>query len=129
MKKIEKFVPLFLVIWIGVIFSFSSIPNITSRVPLTRALGFKMAAHISVYAVLTLLFIMGARAFFQIKASKALIWAVSIAFLCALLNEYYQKVFIPTRGGCLRDVGIDSIGILIAVGAWFVIKIRKKKVM
>lgn len=127
MKKIKKFAPLFLIIWIGLILGLSSIPNMTSRVPLTRAFGFKMVAHISAYAVLTFLLITGVGFLFRLKANKALMWAVFFAFLCALLNEYYQKVFIPTRGGRLRDVGIDGIGILITAGIWAIFKIKKRK--
>lgn len=123
----KKFVPLFLIIWIGVIFGLSSIQNISRIIPLTRTLTFKMVAHISVYTILTFFLIVIARAFWpKARFMVALIMAASTAFIIALSNEFYQ-IFIPTRGASLRDVGFDSMGILIAAGAWSIIGIKKRK--
>lgn len=67
-------------------------------------------AHASAYAALTLLWL---RALGPLT-TKALLWAVTIAFLFAISDEYHQT-FVTGRHGSPIDVGIDSIGIAVAV--------------
>lgn len=110
----KKFI--FLVICIGVLFGSAVIPNPNLDFKI------KVIGHILGYAILTFSLIV----VFKSKISKVLIVAVPIALFFALSTEGLQ-LLIPTRGGSLRDIGIDSIGILIAVGVWFLIKIRKNR--
>jgi len=70
----------------------------------------KKGAHITEYAILTILLF---RAFgTRMVARRALTVSAVIAVLYAASDEYHQT-FIPLREGTIRDVFIDSIGILI----------------
>jgi len=114
MKKFLKFwFPV--IVWAGIIFILSSIPNLESG--LEQDFILRKIAHILEYAILTfLLFRAGISAGWQIK--KAIIFSIIIAFLYALTDEYHQT-FVFGREGRLEDVGFDSVGILIMVGIWY----------
>jgi len=71
----------------------------------------KKGAHIAEYAILYLLLF---RAFHTAMVSrKALFVSAIIAVLYAISDEYHQT-FVPLRGGKVRDVLIDSIGVFLA---------------
>jgi len=114
MKKFLKFwFPV--LIWAGIIFTLSSIPNLESG--LKQDFFLRKIAHILEYAILTfLLFRAGISAGWQIK--KAIFFSIIIAFLYALSDEYHQT-FVFGRKGRLKDVGFDSIGILITGLVWY----------
>jgi VanZ family protein len=79
--------------------------------------------HILEYAILnTLLF----RGFYSDKLSlkHSLIYAIIVSIFYAFTDEFHQT-YIPTRTGTIRDVLIDSIGIL---GVSFFIHQKFKKV-
>lgn len=108
----KKFI--FLIICIGVLFGSAVIPNPN------LSFKIKVIGHILGYAILTFSLIVVLKS----KIRKVLVVAVPIALSCALLTESLQ-IFVPTRGASLRDMGIDSIGILIAVGVYCISKIKK----
>ncbi len=115
LKNTQSFWLILTLIWIGVIGVFSSMPySFDQTAPLFGPwnLEVRKLAHILEYAFLTLLWF---------RVWKFLPWAVMSALVCAGIDEYYQS-FIPGRGSSIQDVGVDSIGILIA---WVLIKAKK----
>ncbi len=109
-----------IIFWMGIIFIFSSIPNLKSNLEEDYIL--RKIAHIFEFAILTFLFF---RALRQEKISfvKMLIFSVIFSVFYALTDEYHQT-FVLNRHGTLKDVGIDSIGIFIVGLIWY-IKSRK----
>ncbi len=107
-------------IWVGFIFWLSSIPDLKSGMEEDFIL--RKIAHILEYAILTFLLF---RALVKEKISfvKTLILAVIIAFLYSISDEYHQT-FVQGRQGSFKDIGIDSVGILLSAGLWY-IKNRK----
>lgn len=62
-----------------------------------------------------------------LKVSRGLVFASVFSLLYALSDEYHQT-FIQGRSGSLIDVGIDNIGIIIAILTiwYFCTKISKR---
>ena len=101
------------IIWMAVIFYFSSLPNLQSGLPTAWDMILRKAAHIFEYLVLTLLIWLGLRPTKLFRFNKLQIVFI-LAWLYALSDEWHQS-FVPTRDGNLFDVGIDSIGIVIGI--------------
>ncbi len=120
----EKFLKFWLpvIIWTGIIFILSAIPNLKSG--LEQDFIFRKIAHILEYAILTFLLFRAFRAG-GTKTKKAIILSIIITFLYALSDEYHQT-FIFGREGRLEDVGIDSIGILITSLIWYYKNVKLK---
>jgi VanZ family protein len=115
MKKFLKFwLPV--LIWAGIIFWLSSIPDLESG--LKEDFLLRKIAHILEYAILTFLLF---RAIAQEKINfvKTLILGIIIAFFYSVSDEYHQT-FIQGRQGSLKDIGIDGIGILITGLVWYI---------
>jgi VanZ family protein len=74
----------------------------------------KKLAHIFEYTILMFLMF---RAVGEKSPAKAFLYSLVFAF-----TDEIHQLFIPTRTGKLRDVGIDSIGLVIS--AIFIIKFR-----
>jgi len=120
MNKLLKFwLPV--ILWAGIIFWLSSIPDLESG--LKQDFILRKTAHILEFAFLTFLLI---RAINQenLSIKKTIIFSLIIALFYALSDEYHQT-FIGGRQGTLRDAGIDSIGILLTGLVWY-IKNRKR---
>src|SRR3989344_4405273 len=94
--------------WAGVIFYFSSIPSLESGFAVSVDWALRKAAHIGVYAVLTLLIFRALHNGHNIEIKKALLWAAVFALGYALSDEFHQ-LYVPGRQGRLRDVGIDIV--------------------
>lgn len=114
----KKFLKLWLpvIVWAGIIFYFSSIPDLKSGMEQDFIL--RKIAHILEYAILTFL-LFRALAREKINFVKTLILAVIIAFLYSLSDEYHQT-FVQGRQGSFKDVGIDSVGILLMAWLWYI---------
>lgn len=54
-------------------------------------------------------------------------WAVSLAIMYAMTDEYHQT-FVPTRAGTWADVAIDGCGVVLAVWAEHSWSVRNKQV-
>lgn len=122
MKKILKFwLPV--LIWTGIIFSFSSVPELKSG--LDQDFLLRKIAHILEFAILTFLLIRALNKE-RISIKRIAIYSFVFAIFYALTDEYHQS-FVWGRQGSLKDVGIDGIGILIMSLIWY-IKNRKTKV-
>jgi len=114
MRKFLKFwLPI--IIWAGVIFTFSSIPDLKSG--LKEDFILRKIAHVLEYTILTFFFL---RAFSKEKLNLGRIMIFSIIFsvFYALTDEYHQT-FVQGRQGKFRDVGIDSVGILLTALIWY----------
>ena len=76
-------------------------------------------SHISEYLILTLSFIIP---FSRTFISRKFLFPISITtcILAASLDEFHQT-FVIGRTGCIRDVFIDSIGIIIASGLFYLV--------
>jgi len=123
MKKFLKFwLPV--IVWMGVIFTFSSIPDLKSG--LKEDFILRKIAHILEFAILTFL-LFRAISVQDGPASggnKVIIYSLIIALFYAFSDEFHQS-FVGGRQCSFRDVGIDSIGILITASLCY-IKNRKK---
>ncbi|MFZ5559690.1 MAG: VanZ family protein [Patescibacteria group bacterium] len=120
MNKFSKYwLPV--IIWGGVIFTLSSIPDLKSG--LKEDFILRKIAHILEFAILTLL-LYRAIVVDEPRINKAIIFSLIIALFYALSDEYHQ-IFVEGRQGSFRDAGIDSIGILIVALVCY-IKNRKK---
>jgi VanZ family protein len=138
-----------LVIWMLVIFSASADAESTARtsrflepflrwlkpdispeaIDLIRLL-IRKAAHMAEYAVLAWL---AWRALRRPKRSDTRPWswsiaagALAIAVLYAATDEFHQR-FVPNRTGSAKDVGVDTIGAVLGLGAVKLWHRRKKK--
>lgn len=81
--------------------------------PIEDFLIFKIL-HMIEYGVLTGLLFNALFNSVTRNMSRAIRYAGVIAVLYALSDELHQ-MYVPTRSGTLRDVGIDTIGICIAL--------------
>jgi len=109
-----------LILWMGVIFFFSSLPDLKSG--LKDDFILRKIAHILEFAFLTILLIRAIKRE-NLSIKKVIIFSLIIALFYALTDEYHQT-FVLGRQGSFKDVGIDSIGILLIGLVWY-IKIRK----
>lgn len=107
-KVVKYWLPVF--IWCAVIYYFSAIPSLKSDLPNQWDFVLRKIAHILEYGFLTFLLF---RAYlknngFTIK--KSISFAIIFALTYAFTDEYHQ-LFVFGRGGNLKDVFIDSLGI------------------
>jgi len=102
-RKNLKFLPV--VLWMILIFYVSSIPDLPSNEVFVMDFIFKKSAHVFEYSILFLLWF---RALGNTNPLPALILSVAYSF-----TDEIHQIFVPGRTGLLRDVGIDSIGMII----------------
>ena len=104
-----------ILIWAGFIFYLSSIPDLKSE--LEQDFILRKIAHILEYAILSFLLLRAIGIQSDIK--KTALLSIIISILYAVSDEYHQS-FVLGRKGSLKDIGIDSIGILITTGIWYI---------
>ena len=109
-------------VWAGVIFWLSSVPDLESG--LEQDFILRKIAHILEYAILTFLFLR-ALAKENLSIGKIVISSIVFSLFYALTDEYHQA-FVFGREGNLEDVGIDGIGIILTSILWYT-KHRKLK--
>ena len=108
---------IWVVLWAGLIFILSSIPRLESG--LEQDFLLRKLAHIFEYFVLTILLYSALSNHYIYKKQKppphrqALLFVLLLAVFYALSDELHQT-FVLGRSGNLRDVAIDSVGILAA---------------
>lgn len=114
-KKIVGFITYWIppLLWMGMIFYFSSQQRLTITTTYIFDFIFFKFLHMVEYAILYFLLF---RALYSTKQkhnfNKASKTALGIAILYALSDEIHQY-FVPTREGKIRDILIDSLGIVI----------------
>ena len=103
-------------VWAGFIFYLSSIPDLESG--LKQDFILRKIAHILEYAILTFLFLR-ALAKESLSVKKIAVFSLFFSLFYALSDEYHQT-FVFGREGSLKDVGIDSIGVLLMSLVWYI---------
>lgn len=100
-------------VWAGVIFGFSSM-SINKEADFSW-LDFvvKKTAHVVEYIVLYYLLFRAWSNRSERVSRKMFVWSIAVAVLYALSDEWHQT-FVPGREGTLRDVGFDTIGVLLS---------------
>ncbi|MGL4402203.1 MAG: VanZ family protein [Fusobacteriaceae bacterium] len=78
----------------------------------------RKSAHMTEYFILTLSII---KYLFSIGKNNPYLWSGSLAFLYACSDEFHQT-FIPGRAGLFTDVLVDSVGIIGALMAAYLIE-------
>lgn len=118
----KKFFKLWLpvLIWAGIIFALSSIPSLESG--LEQDFILRKIAHILEYAVLTFLLFRAIKTG-RLNTKRAIIYSVIFSLFYALSDEYHQTLVIG-REGSLKDVGIDSIGIILTSILWYTKRVK-----
>jgi VanZ family protein len=107
------------ILWMGAIFVLSATPSIATPLEPLYDFTFKKLAHVTVYAILTVLLFRALRLHITHRG-QALVIAMLVAILYACSDEWHQT-FVPGREGTLRDVGFDAIG-AIGMSMWLGIK-------
>ena len=118
---VKYYLPLLL--WMGVIFYLSSIPG--NGYHGARTLWFyieRKGAHIFEYFILTLLFIRLLK-FYKIRPGKVMVFSFILSLLYAFSDEFHQ-LFVFGREGKILDIGIDSLGIVLAALAYFLFTVK-----
>lgn len=116
--------PVFL--WMGVIFYFSSIPDLTPGFEThARNVLTSKIAHITEYAILTLFLLRAVKRQYPLPLQMILQIIFLVALLYAISDEYHQ-LFVHGREGTFRDIMIDSIGITL-IPLYFTIKKERRK--
>ena len=93
----------------SLIFFLSAQPDLSSGLGVWD-LVLRKLAHAFLFGSLTLLWLRA----LDFTTPRALFWSVVIAALYAISDEFHQT-FVPGRSGHAVDVGVDLIGIGIAV--------------
>lgn len=109
-------------VWMGVIFLFSSRPNWETG--LRQDFALKKTAHLFEYGVLALLLyrvLNGSLRRWDFLAARNA-WILSVIY--AATDEWHQT-FVPTRTGHPRDVIIDACGAMLALALLY-FRTRKK---
>ena len=110
-KIVNLWIPIF--IWAGVIFVFSSIPNLQIKQLGIWDFVLRKIAHITEYAILSIL---------VYRAVKNIFWSIYSSIIYAVTDEYHQY-FVPGRITSLFDVLVDSLGVILGIIIY--IKIKK----
>jgi VanZ family protein len=93
------------VLWMGMMFALSAVSSLASPLPHADDFIRRQLAHLTVYAVLTILL---CRALRQHVANPTHAWRLAglVAGVYASSDAWHQ-LFVPGRHGSLRDVGIQ----------------------
>lgn len=113
-------------LWMMVIFIFSSQPDLRSNLPTVLDTVLRKVAHISEFYVLSY-FVFYAIRHHRLKADESLFFTFLFTFFYAFLDEYHQ-LSVRGRNGNGIDVIIDSIGILIFVILFIIIRMRNSHI-
>jgi VanZ family protein len=98
------------ILWMGVIFFFSSIPHLKSGFKYDFIL--RKIAHVTEYFILTFFLFRAFKESFDIRIFYFFISPALASFFYAISDEIHQS-FVPGRTCAVRDVFIDSLGVVI----------------
>jgi len=107
------------VVWAGVIFFFSSIPNLKTNLEYDFLL--RKIAHIVEYFIFTFLLYRAFNGSFKMNTFRLFMYPAAFSLFYAISDEFHQY-FVAGRNCSIHDVVIDAIGIIS-----FYIFIRIKK--
>ena len=129
MDKLINFLKYWLppLLWAGIIFYLSDVPNLSSGMVVFWDVFLRKLAHAGIFGILFLL-IWRALYFGQkIDFKKTLIWSLILAVGYAFSDEAHQY-FVPERQAKLLDVGFDSLGIFLVAFCLIYLKIKSAAV-
>lgn len=112
-KVFKYWIPV--LVWMGVIFSFSSFPTKPAGGIYWVDFVVKKSAHIIEYGFLTILLYRALKSS-GVKSKNAALWAILFSVLYGASDEYHQS-FTPGREPRVRDVFFDTIGSVLAIYA------------
>ena len=123
-KIFYYYIPLLL--WMGVIFYFSSQPGSGHPIKNWHFYAERKGAHIFEYFLLSILFlrvifIKIQTSIFRKKHHFSYLAALIFSFSYAVFDELHQ-FFIFGREGKISDVGIDVIGIILALSVYRIVR-------
>jgi len=107
------------VVWAGVIFFFSNIPNLKTNLEYDFLL--RKMAHITEYFIFIFLLYRAFKGSFNMNGFGLFMYPATLSLLYAISDEFHQY-FVVGRSCSVRDVLIDSIGI---ISFYIFIKIKK----
>ena len=120
-----------LILWMGMIFAFSSMPGSGSNIEPPRWYVLeRKGAHVFEYAVLTLLAFRFMRSrYLQESFGRVVLLSAAFSLMYAATDELHQ-FFVFGRGAKMADVMIDGGGILLMTAVLFLFRrwSRKKDV-
>lgn len=110
MKKAQQLATLWgpVIVCGGLIFYLSSIPKLRAAENPFWDEVIRSTLHFLIYAIL---FVFLFRAINALRRKKNYFWAIAIAFLYSISDEYHQSL-VPTRTFQLRDLVVNLLGIL-----------------
>lgn len=112
MIKIRFWLPA--VLWMLLIFTFSSFPVAKTTTIFWQDFFVKKSAHVVEYAVLTVFLYRGLLNTTYMNKSEAGFYSILIAVLYAFSDEFHQG-FTSGREPTIRDIVFDTIGSLSAI--------------
>ncbi|HOW28704.1 MAG TPA: VanZ family protein [Elusimicrobiota bacterium] len=102
------------VVWCGLIFYLSGIPDLRSDLPGRWDLIARKAAHMFEYGILAWLFYRAAQGSWNVSPRLAYWMTFAYCFIYAMGDEYHQS-FVPGRYPSFLDVIIDAAGSMISL--------------
>ncbi|MBI4239620.1 VanZ family protein [Candidatus Uhrbacteria bacterium] len=114
MKSLARLLSLWLpvTLWCGLLYFFSSIPDLSSG--LEHDFALRKGAHMLEYGVLALLTWRAVRGSMQCSALAAAGIVFAFCVLYAMSDEIHQS-FVKGRTASLLDLGVDSFGAFVAL--------------
>ena len=123
MNKKQKSQLLYLllaILWGGLIFYLSSIPDLSSGLAAWQDLILRKIAHVTVFLILTYLLVSS----LDSNERHYLLFVIVIAITYAFIDELHQTEVLH-RSGNARDVLIDSLGVILGI-IFYKYRINKK---
>ncbi len=109
-----------LILWMGVIFGFSSMSGYSQRGELTWSEWFvRKGAHVGEYTILTFFIFRVIWKRLQREPLKAFLLTAFFSLVYAVSDELHQH-FVPLRQGKVGDIFIDLVGISLMLIVFFV---------
>lgn len=125
-KFIKNWLPV--ILWAGMIFYLSSIPNLHSGLPDMIDIVLRKIAHAGEFGILAILLLRAALSLRRKQNNQPpfniIIIVIVIVFLYAILDEIHQH-FTAGRVASPIDVLIDGIGAVLGIAIWRRISLPK----
>jgi VanZ family protein len=107
------------------IFFLSAIPDLKSGLDTTLDIILRKIAHTTEFGILNYLIFL-ALANFRLSTKKSLLFALILAFLYVLSDEFHQS-FVPGREMAFLDFLVDSTGIALSFYLIWASRLKDKK--
>ncbi len=101
--------------WMSIIFLFSSRPTTPASQVFWQDFLIKKTAHFIEYFILAVLLYRSLKSTIRLNLISLLLLTLTITIAYAASDEYQQS-FVPGREPRLRDIAIDSLGVVTAIG-------------